>query len=68
MIQVGDRGGYMMLDCDGPLAAHKPCSMLPVFEIEARPVVPAMDAVQVDQEAMAFRDGLKRKWNNRRLA
>ena len=55
----GDWGGYMMLDCDDPLAVHKFCSMLPAFEFEARPVVPVMDAVRVELEAIAFRDGLK---------
>src|ERR1041384_1427615 len=61
VIRVGDWGGYMMLDCDDPLEVHKFCSMLPAFVFEARPVVPVMDAVRVEQEAMAFRDGLKRK-------
>src|SRR6185312_3898179 len=32
VIRVGDWGGYMMLDCDDPLAIHKFCSMLPAFE------------------------------------
>ena len=50
--------GYMLLDCDDPLAVHKFCSMLPAFEFQARPVVPVMDAVRVELEAMAFRDGL----------
>jgi hypothetical protein len=50
-----------MLDCDGPLAVHAFYSMLPAFEFEARPVVPVMDAVRVELEAMAFRDGLKRQ-------
>lgn len=59
VIRVGDWGGYMMLDCDDPLAVHKFCSMLPAFEFGARPVVPVMDAVRVEKEAMAFRDGLK---------
>jgi Protein of unknown function (DUF3303) len=59
VIRVGDWGGYMMLDCDDPLAVHKFCSMLPAFVFEARPVVPVMDAVRVEQEAIAFRDGLK---------
>ncbi len=36
VIRVGDWGGYMMLDCDDPLAVHKFCSMLPAFEFEAR--------------------------------
>ena len=59
VIRVGDWGGYMMLDCDEPLAVHKFCSMLPAFVFEARPVVPVMDAVRVELEAIAFRDGLK---------
>ena len=55
-VRVGDWGGYMLVDCDDPLAVHKVCSMLPAFVFEARPVVPVMDAVRVEQEAMAFRD------------
>src|SRR3954447_6490541 len=61
VIRVGDWGGYMLLDCDDPLAVHKFCSMLPAFVFEARPVVPVMDAVRVELEAIAFRDGLKRQ-------
>src|ERR1051325_1861516 len=61
VIRVGDWGGYMMLDCDDPLAVHKFCSMLPAFVFEARPVIPIEDAVRVELEAIAFRDGLKRK-------
>jgi hypothetical protein len=61
VIRVGDWGGYMMLDCDDPLAVHKFCSMLPAFTFEARPVIPVMDAVRVEQEAIAFRDALKTK-------
>jgi muconolactone delta-isomerase len=61
VIRVGDWGGYMLLDCDDPLAVHKFCSMLPAFEFQARPVVPVMDAVRVELEAIAFRDGLQRK-------
>jgi hypothetical protein len=58
VIRVGDWGGYMLLDCGDPLAVHKFCSMLPAFTFEVRPVVPVMDAVRVEQEAMAFRDEL----------
>jgi muconolactone delta-isomerase len=58
VIRVGDWGGYMLLECDDPLAVHKFCSMLPAFSFEARPVVPVMDAVRVELEAIAFRDGL----------
>lgn len=58
VIRVGDWGGYMLVDCDDPLAVHKFCSMLPSFVFEARPVVPVMDAVRVEQEAMSFRDAI----------
>jgi muconolactone delta-isomerase len=61
VIRVGDWGGYMLLDCDDPAAVHKFCSMLPAFVFEARPVIPIEDAVKVELEAIAFRDGLKRQ-------
>jgi hypothetical protein len=32
--------------------------MLPAFEFEARPVIPVEDAIRVELEAMAWRDGL----------
>jgi len=31
---------------------------VPAFEIQARPVIPVEDAVQVELEAIAWRDGL----------
>ena len=61
VIRVGDWGGYMLLDCDDPAAVHKFCSMLPAFVFEARPVIPIEDAVRVELEAIAFRDGLQHK-------
>ena len=60
VIRVGDWGGYMLVECDDPLTVHKFCSTLPAFSMEARPVVPVMDAVRVELEAMAWRDGLKK--------
>jgi muconolactone delta-isomerase len=59
VVRVGDWGGYMLLDCDDPLELHKFCSTLPHFTMEARPVIPVMDAVRVELEAMAFRDSVK---------
>jgi hypothetical protein len=61
VIRVGDWGGYMLADCDDPLAVHQFCSLLPSFAFEARPVVPVLDAVRVEQESMAFRDALDAK-------
>jgi hypothetical protein len=34
---------------------------VPAFEFEARPVLPVEDAVRVELEAIAWRDGLKGK-------
>ena len=57
-VRVGDWGGHMLVDCDDPLTVHKFCSTLPAFTFEARPVVPVMDAVRVELEAIAWRDSL----------
>jgi hypothetical protein len=51
----------MLMECDDPLEVHKFCSMPPAFTFEARPVVPVADAIRVELEAMAYRDGLKKK-------
>ena len=59
VVRVGDWGGHMLVDCDNPLTVHKVCSTFPAFGFEARPVVPVMDAVRVELEAIAWRDGLK---------
>jgi hypothetical protein len=40
---------------------HKVCSTFLAFEFQARPVIAVEDAVRVELEAIAWRDGLKRK-------
>ena len=57
---MSDWGGYLLVERDDPLTIHKFCSMLPAFTMEARPV-PVMDALRVELEVMAWRDGLKGK-------
>ena len=37
----------------------------PAFVFEARPVIPVADAVRVELETIAWRDGLKRKFDTR---
>jgi hypothetical protein len=59
VIRVGDWRGYTLMECDDPLEVHKFCSMLPAFTFEARPVVAVADAIRVELEAMANRDGLR---------
>ena len=58
VVRVGEWCGYALIECDDPLEIHKFCSTFPAFEFKAHPVVPVMDAVRVEQEAIAFRDGL----------
>ncbi len=59
VIRVGEWGGHMLVECDDPLTVHKFCSTLPSFVFEAHAVVPVMDAVRVELEAISWRDGLK---------
>ena len=59
VVRVGEWGGHMLVDCDDPSTVHKFCSMLPAFTFTVHPVVPVQDAIRVELEAMAFRDGLK---------
>ena len=60
VIRVGDWGGHMLVECDDPNTVHKVCSTFPAFEFKAHPVIPIEDAVRVELEAIAWRDGLKR--------
>src|SRR5258705_13062656 len=66
VVRVGEWGGHMLVDCDDPLAVHKFCSTYPAFEFQARPVIAVQDAVRVELEAIAWRDGLKRSCPPRR--
>jgi hypothetical protein len=66
VVRVGEWGGHLLVDCDDPLAVHKFCSTLPAFEMQARPVIAVEDAVRVELEAIAWRDGLKRSSHPRR--
>jgi hypothetical protein len=59
VVRVGELGGYMLADCDDPLTVHKACSTFPELEFQVRQVVPIEDAVRVELEAIAWRDGLK---------
>lgn len=59
VVRVGEWGGHILVECDDPLEVHKVCSTFPAFEFQARPVVPVEDAVRVEIEAIAWRDGLE---------
>jgi hypothetical protein len=59
VVRVGEWGGHMHVDCDDPLTVHKVCSTFPAFEFQARPLIAVEDAVRVELEAIAWRDGLQ---------
>src|SRR5471030_1384669 len=65
VVRVGEWGGHMLVDCDDPTTVHKVCSTWPAFEFQARPVIAIEDAVRVEQETIAWRDGLKRKLHSK---
>jgi muconolactone delta-isomerase len=60
VIRVGEWGGHMLVECDDPGTVHKACSTFPAFEFQVRHVIPVDEALRVELEAMAWRDGLKR--------
>ena len=59
VIRVGEWGGHMLIETNDPLEIHKLTTLLPSFRFEVHPVVPVGDAIRVELEAMAWRDGLK---------
>lgn len=59
VVRVGEWGGHMLVDCDDPATVHKACSTFPAFEFQVRPVIAVEDAVRVELEAIAWRDGLQ---------
>src|SRR5437773_12400198 len=58
VIRVGEWRGHMLVDCDDPTAVHKFWLILPAFEFQAGPVFPLVDAIRVELELLACRDGL----------
>jgi hypothetical protein len=61
VIRVGEWGGHMLVECDEPAAIHKLCTIMAPFEFEVRPVIPIEEAIRVELEGMAWRDGLAKK-------
>lgn len=61
VVRLGEWGGYMLVDCDDPLTIHRFCSTFPAFEFKVCPVIAVDDAVRVELEVIAWRDGLQRR-------
>lgn len=58
VVRLGEWGGYMMLDCEDPLAIHGFCTTFPAFEFQVRPVISVNEAVRVELDAISWRDAL----------
>ena len=61
VIRVGDWGGYMLMECDDPLDVQinsVRCCLPSHSRLDT--VIPVADAIRVEREAMAYRDGLKK--------
>ena len=61
VVRLGEWGGYMLVDCEDQLAIHRFCTTFPSFEFQARPVIAVDEAVRVELDAIAWRDGLSIK-------
>ena len=61
VVRVGDWGGHMLVDCDDPATIHGSArpGLLFIFEATGHPHPGC--TVRVELEAIAWRDGLKRK-------
>ena len=52
--QIGDYGGYMILETDKPTDIHYLSSIFALFEWKVEPVVDVMDAVTVELKAFEY--------------
>ena len=59
VVRVGEWGGHMLVETSDTAAIHRLCSTFPAFEFRVHPVLDIQDAVNVELEAIAWRDALK---------
>lgn len=57
LVRVGEFGGYAVVQTDDVAAIHRLTTAFAMFEFKVEPVMDVMDAVAVEAEAMAWRDG-----------
>ena len=58
VVRVGEYGGHMLVETSDLGAIHKLTSTFPAFEFRVHPVLDIQEAVGVELEAIAWRDGL----------
>ncbi|MBK8458290.1 MAG: DUF3303 family protein [Phyllobacteriaceae bacterium] len=58
VVRLGEWGGYILMECNDVAALHKFCSAFPGFAFAVNPVLDISDAVRVELEAIAWREGV----------
>jgi hypothetical protein len=58
LVRVGEYGGYAVVETDNPATLHRVTSIYAVFQFRVEPVLDVMDAVAVEQDAIAWRDSV----------
>lgn len=58
VIRLGEWGGFLLLECNDPPAQHKFRSDFPSFCFEVHQVLDVNEAVRVELEGIAWRDGI----------
>jgi hypothetical protein len=59
VVRVGEWGGHLLVETNELTAIHKLASTFPAFEFRVHPVLDIQEAVDVELQAIAWRDGLK---------
>jgi hypothetical protein len=59
LVRIGEFGGYAVIETNQPGDIHKLSSAFAVFQFRLEPVLEVMDAVAIEAEAIAWRDGLR---------
>ena len=58
LVRVGEFGGYAVVETDDPIAIHRLTTAFAVFQFRVEPVMDVMDAVEVENAAIAWRDSI----------
>ncbi len=58
VVQVGEYGGYMVVEPDSPSDIHKLTTIFAALQFKFEPVLDVMDAVAAERDAIAWRNSL----------
>lgn len=61
LVRLGEWGGHMLVETNDAAAIHRLCSTFPAFEFRVNAVLDIQEAVDVELQAIAWRDGLQER-------